>query len=55
MDISEEDVKYSLKIASQFKQDVYNSGNAYLIKMLSKVPDEATSILAKLSSKYGDK
>ena len=52
MDLDEHEVKHSENISSSLRADILSSGDAVLISILSKLPEEATSRLVKITSKY---
>tara|TARA_B100000989_G_scaffold194825_1_gene147026 strand:+ start:7851 stop:9518 length:1668 start_codon:yes stop_codon:yes gene_type:complete len=52
MDITEDEAKYSESIAKSMTQDLYSSGNEYLIRLWNKLPEEAAVKLVQISAKY---
>ena len=52
MEISEEEVKHSLNISKKLTQEIYNSGDEYIIKWWNRLPEESAARASKILSKY---
>ena len=52
MDLDEDEVQHSEQISASLRADILSSGDAVLISMLSRLPEEATSRLVKITAKY---
>ena len=52
MSLDEEEVQHGERISKSLEADILSSGDAILISMWSRLPDEAASRLVKITSKY---
>ena len=54
MDLDEEEVLTGERLGPSLRADILSSGDEVLIKLMSKVPDEAAGRLAKIITRHNN-